>query len=134
MGWTYFKSSILFFKIWIVQVNLCQKVLFLHQLTQQIVHRITSSIHENFKLKPGKNMLCTEIVSDIQNNICTHHVLPTLLEIPPIQISGKNFVTSVYGWKTNVSNAKCYTKVFPPDVKGLNFDVYSNYLLKSLFL
>ena len=58
----------------------------------------------------------------------------TLLEIPPIQISGKNFVTSVYGWKTNVSNAKCYTKVFPPDVKGLNFDVYSNYLLKSLFL
>ena len=59
---------------------------------------------------------------------------PTLLEIPPIQISGKNFVTSVYGWKTNVSNAKCYTKVFPPDVKGLNFDVYSNYLLKSLFL
>ena len=57
-----------------------------------------------------------------------------LLEIPPIQISGKNFVTSVYGWKTNVSNAKCYTKVFPPDVKGLNFDVYSNYLLKSLFL
>ena len=58
----------------------------------------------------------------------------TLLEIPPIQISGKNFVTSVYGWKTNVSNAKCYTKVFPLDVKGLNFDVYSNYLLKSLFL
>ena len=60
--------------------------------------------------------------------------LSALLEIPPIQISGKNFVTSVYGWKTNVSNAKCYTKVFPPDVKGLNFDVYSNYLLKSLVL
>ena len=25
-------------------------------------------------------------------------------------------------------------KVFPPDVKGLNFDVHSNYLQKSLFL
>ena len=37
---------------------------------------ITSSIHENSKLKPGKNMLCTEIVSDIQNNFCTQHVLP----------------------------------------------------------
>ena len=67
-------------------------------------------------------------------SIFEHPTLDSLLEIPPIQISGKNFVTSVYGWKTNVSNAKCYTKVFPPDVKGLNFDVYSNYLLKSLFL
>ena len=25
-------------------------------------------MHENSKLKPGENMLCTEIVSDIQNN------------------------------------------------------------------
>ena len=32
---------------------------------------ITSSIHENSKLKPGENMLCTEIVSDIQDNFCT---------------------------------------------------------------
>ena len=32
--------------------------------------------YENSKLKPGKNMLCTEIVSDIQNNFCTQHVLP----------------------------------------------------------
>ena len=38
--------------------------------------RITSSIHENSKLKPGENMLCTEIVSDIQINFCTQHVLP----------------------------------------------------------
>ena len=38
--------------------------------------RITSSIHENSKLKPGENMLCTEIVSDLQNNLCTQHVLP----------------------------------------------------------
>ena len=33
-------------------------------------------LHENSKLKPGENMLCTEIVSDIQNNFCTQHVLP----------------------------------------------------------
>ena len=31
----------------------------------------TSSIHKNSKFKPGENMLCTEIVSDIQNNFCT---------------------------------------------------------------
>ena len=30
----------------------------------------------NSKLKPGENILCTEIVSDIQNNFCTQHVLP----------------------------------------------------------
>ena len=29
----------------------------------------TSSIHENSNLKPGENMLCTEIVSDIENNL-----------------------------------------------------------------
>ena len=40
-----------------------------------IEFRITSPIHENSKLKPGENMLCTEIVSDIQNNFCTPHVL-----------------------------------------------------------
>ena len=32
-------------------------------------------IHENSKLKPGENMLCTEIVSDIQKKNCTQHVL-----------------------------------------------------------
>ena len=32
---------------------------------------ITSSIHENSKLKPGEIMLCTEIVSEIRNNFCT---------------------------------------------------------------
>ena len=52
-------------------------ILFLHQLTwRHIVHWITSSIRENSKLKPGENMLCTEIVSDNQNNFCTQHVLP----------------------------------------------------------
>ena len=24
----------------------------------------------------GENMLCTEIVLDVKNNFCTHHVLP----------------------------------------------------------
>ena len=33
---------------------------------------------KNSKLKPGENMLCTEIVSDLQNNFCTQHVLPML--------------------------------------------------------
>ena len=33
-------------------------------------------IHENSNLKPGENMLCREIVSDIQNNFCTPHFLP----------------------------------------------------------
>ena len=28
------------------------------------------------KLKPGEDMLRTEIISDIQNNFCTQHVLP----------------------------------------------------------
>ena len=37
---------------------------------------LTSSIHENSKLKTGEYMMCTEIVSDIQNNFCTQHVLP----------------------------------------------------------
>ena len=29
-----------------------------------------------FFVEHGENMLCTEIVSDIQNNFCTQHVLP----------------------------------------------------------
>ena len=38
-------------------------------------------IHENSKLKPGENMLCTEIVFDIQKNLCTQHVLPCSAKI-----------------------------------------------------
>ena len=38
--------------------------------------QVHCSIHENSKLKPGENMLCAEIVSDIQNNFWTQHVLP----------------------------------------------------------
>ena len=33
-------------------------------------------LHEISKLKPGENMMRTEIVSDIQSNYCTQHVLP----------------------------------------------------------
>ena len=62
-----------------LQVNLCQKLLFLHQSTNPQYDdrlfmelqymKITSSEH-------GENMLCTEIVFDIQNTFCTHHVPP----------------------------------------------------------
>ena len=77
-------------KVFMIQVNLCHELLFLHQLTLQYDCRLfieftsssrlfiefTSSIHENSKLKPGEDMLCTEIVSDINNNFCTQLVLP----------------------------------------------------------
>ena len=46
------------------------------QYDDRFVHWIIGSIHENSKLKPGENMLYTEIVSDIHNNFCTQHVLP----------------------------------------------------------
>ena len=35
---------------------------------------------ENSKLKPGEKMLCKKIVSDMQNNFCTQHVVPTFCE------------------------------------------------------
>ena len=80
------------FRKYVLSIVLCQKqfrclhtrgteesvnqALFEHTIWLQIVHWITSSIHENSKLKPGEIMLCKEIVSDIQNNFCTQHVLP----------------------------------------------------------
>ena len=33
-------------------------------------------VHENSKPEHGENMLCTEIVFDIQNSLCAQHVLP----------------------------------------------------------
>ena len=59
-----------------VQVSLCQKLLFLHPLT----HNMTTDCSLNYtfntwKFRPEENMLCTEIVSDIQNNFCKQHVL-----------------------------------------------------------
>ena len=38
--------------------------------------RLFIEIHENSKIKLGEIMLCTEILSDIQNNFCTQHILP----------------------------------------------------------
>ena len=62
-----------------IQVNLCQKLLFLHQLT----HNMTTDFSLNYKFNTWKfqaqtleNMSCKEIISDIQNNFCTQHVLP----------------------------------------------------------
>ena len=39
------------------------------------VQYMKTGLHENSKLKPWENMLCTEIVSDIQNNFCTQQVM-----------------------------------------------------------
>ena len=63
-----------------VQVNLSQKLLFLHQLT----HNMTTDCSLNYKFNTwkfqaqnlGRTMLCTENDFDIQNNLCTQHVLP----------------------------------------------------------
>ena len=60
---------------------------------------MTSPVHENFKLKPGENMLPTEIVSDIQNNFCTQHVLSMFCkkrasdENVPVLLENKIFKT-----------------------------------------
>ena len=62
-----------------VQVNFCQKLLFLHQLTHNMTTDCLLNYKFNawkFKAQPGENMLCTEIVSDIQKIFCTQHVLP----------------------------------------------------------
>ena len=63
-----------------VQVNLFQKLLFLHQLTSQYDYRLYIELQVQYMKIPssenGENMLCTEIDFDIQNNFCTQHVLP----------------------------------------------------------
>ena len=50
------------------------EALFLHQLT----HTMTTECSLNYKFNTWKFQArsCTEIVSDIQNNVCTQHVLP----------------------------------------------------------
>ena len=42
--------------------------------------RLFIELRENSKFKTGENMLCTEIVSDIQNNFCTQTCSPHVLE------------------------------------------------------
>ena len=59
-----------------IQINLCQKLLFLHQLT----HNMTTDCSLNYNFNTWKfqaqTRLCTEIVSEIQIFFCTQHVLP----------------------------------------------------------
>ena len=64
-----------------LQLNICQKLLFLHQLTNskcdnRLFIELQVQYIKNSKLKPGENMLCTEIVSDIHKIFCKQHVLP----------------------------------------------------------
>ena len=64
-----------------VQVDLCQKLLFLHQLTRpQYDGRLSIELQVQYMKIPrsehGEHMLCPEIVFDIQNNFCTQNVLP----------------------------------------------------------
>jgi hypothetical protein len=62
-----------------VQVNLCQKHLFSHQL----IHNMTKDCSLIYKFSTWKlkaqNMLCTKIVLNVKtktkNNLCTQHVL-----------------------------------------------------------
>ena len=63
----------------LIQVNLCQKLLFLHQLTQNM----TTDCLLNYKFHTWKFLAQTweeHVVYrnffDIQNNFCTQHVLP----------------------------------------------------------
>ena len=53
-------------------------------------------MHENSKLKAEENMLCTYIVSDIQNNFCTQHVLPYVLQKEELLI--KIYLYSIDDW------------------------------------
>jgi hypothetical protein len=59
-GWIFFLWRVEFFKIGKRDVTFIREM----------------RVHENSKLKPGENMLCTEIVSNIQINFCTQHVPP----------------------------------------------------------
>ena len=63
----------------LVQVKLCQKLLFLHQLTQNMTTDCSLNykfMTWDFQAQTWIENVCTEIVSDIQNNFCTQNVLP----------------------------------------------------------
>ena len=53
----------------------------------QYDHRLFIELQVQYMKPPssehGENMLCTEIVFDIQNNLCTQHVLPMHTVILP---------------------------------------------------
>ena len=42
----------------------------------QYDNRLFIELQVQYMKIPSSNLLCTEIVSDIQNNFCTQHVLP----------------------------------------------------------
>ena len=79
-----------FYGIWILQVFLCQKYSFLHQLTKnmrQIVHWITSSVQENYMFRTFcVHKLFVFFCFDIQNNLCTQHVLSLLFSFTELVI------------------------------------------------
>ena len=60
-----------------VQVNLCQKHLFSHQLTHNMTKDLPVQYMKTTSSEHGENMLCTQIVFcfDNQNNLCKEHVL-----------------------------------------------------------
>ena len=58
-------------------------------------------MHENSKLKPGENMLCTEIVSDIQNNFLYTTWSPHILQ-------KKKLLTKIYLYEER--SARCSEK------------------------
>ena len=59
----------------LLQVNLCQK----HLLSYQLTHNMTTDCSLKYEFSTWKlqaqNMLCTQICSNIQNNLCTQYVL-----------------------------------------------------------
>ena len=85
VGWSYWDTQWvqIIFEI-LSQVNLCQKLLFLHQLTRNMTSdRSLNSKFNTYMKIPRSNLrrICvqkgypTEIVTDIQNNFFTQHVL-----------------------------------------------------------
>ena len=55
----------------LIQVNLCQKYIFLHQLT----HNMTTDFSLSYKFITKKLHVVYTNCFDIQNNLCTQHVL-----------------------------------------------------------
>ena len=67
----------------LIQVSLCQKLLFLHQLNHNTVQCDNKLfiVHENYKLRiPAEHVVFTNCCFrfDIQNNFGTQHVLQML--------------------------------------------------------
>ena len=62
----------------LLKVNLCQKLLFFHQYDDTFFIELRAEYIKIASSEHGDNMLCTQIVFwfDIQNNLCTQHVLP----------------------------------------------------------